>query len=60
MSKYPLLIIDGQQSESNRAHRCTNQLVRVVAELLSLIEERENLKRHVLKKIYQVRHFLKP
>lgn len=54
MLKYVVLFLDRQKGKGDCAHRCANQLVFVVSELLRLQEERVRLEGAVVKKIDQV------
>ena len=59
MLKYVVLFLNRQKREGDCAHRCANQLVFVVGELLRLQEERIRLQGAVVKKVDQVWKALK-
>lgn len=59
MLKYVVLFLNRQKRKGDCAHRCANQLVFVVGELLRLQEERIRLQGAVVKKVDQVRKALK-
>ena len=54
MLKYVVLFLDRQKRKGDCAHRCANQLVFVVSELLRLQKERICFQGAVVKKVNQV------